>query len=165
MPMKKAFRMLDRALALFEDWSLFLSVMLALGVALINVVLRKTTDHSLYWSDEVVRKVIFFTTFIGCSAAIRSRSLIRIDALPQIFPVLKKGLTLLSHLAVLGFCFVMIKVGWSMTETVYHDQYARTATLQLPEWIFYAVLPLTGATMLLRTLMVMAQDWRGEEER
>jgi len=163
--MKKAFRMLDRALALFEDWSLFLSVMLALGVALINVVLRKTTDHSLYWSDEVVRKVIFFTTFIGCSAAIRSRSLIRIDALPQIFPVLKKGLTLLSHLAVLGFCFVMIKVGWSMTETVYHDQYARTATLQLPEWIFYAVLPLTGATMLLRTLMVMAQDWRGEEER
>ncbi len=47
-----------------------------------NVILRKTTDdYSLYWSDEVVRKVIYFSTYIGCVAAIRGRSLIRIDAL------------------------------------------------------------------------------------
>ncbi len=161
--LKKTFRLIDRTLSIFEDWSLFLAVMLALSVALVNVVLRKFSDHSLYWSDEVVRKVIFLSTFIGASAAIRSRSLIRIDALPQIFPVLKKGLTAISHLAVLVFAVIMVRIGWSMTETVFHDSYARTATLQLPEWIFYAVLPLVGVMMFLRTLIVMVQDWRGEE--
>ena len=70
----------------FEEWSLFIAVCAALLTAMANVVLRKTTDnYSLYWSDEVVRKVIYFSTYIGCVAAIRSRSLIRIDALPQIF--------------------------------------------------------------------------------
>ena len=60
-------------------------------VAIANVMLRKlTSDVNLYWSDEIVRKTIFFTTYVGCIAAIRNRSLIRIDALPQLFPFMKK---------------------------------------------------------------------------
>ncbi len=34
----------------------------------------------------------------------------------------------------------------------------------LPEWIFYAVLPLMGVMMFLRTLIVMREDWRGEND-
>jgi len=109
----------------------------------------------------VVRKVIYFTTYIGCISAIRSRSLIRIDALPQLLPILKKPLTLLSHLAVLLFSGLMVHLGWQMTASVYQDEYARTATLQIPEWYFYAVLPLMGGMMFLRTLMVMVEDWKG----
>ena len=125
-----------------------------------NIILRKTTQLNIYWSDEVVRKVVYFSTYIGAVCAIRSRSLIRIDALPQIFPVLKKPLTLLSHLAVLVFSVLMVKFGGQMTLLVYHDQYARTVTLQIPEWYFYAVLPLMGMMMFFRTLLVMVEDWR-----
>lgn len=147
-----------------EDWSLFLAVMVALCTAMTNVVLRKfTSDINIYWSDEVVRKVIFFTTYIGCVAAVRARSLIRIDAIPQLFPVTKRFLTLISHLAVLVFCGLMIHLGSRMTLLMYQDEYARTTSLQLPEWIFYAVLPLMGIMMFLRTLMVMVEDWRGEK--
>jgi TRAP-type C4-dicarboxylate transport system permease small subunit len=105
--------------------------------------------------------VIFFTTYVGCIAAIRSRNLIRIDALPQLIPILKKPLTLISHLAVLLFSGVMLRLGWQMTVSVYQDEYARTATLQIPEWYFYAVLPVMGAMMFLRTLIVMVEDWKG----
>jgi len=130
-----------------------------------NVLLRKlTADVNLYWSDEVVRKVIYFTTYFGCVAAVRSRSLIRIDALPQLMPVLKKPLTLFSHLAVLLFSAVMVWLGWQMTVLMYQDPYARTASLQIPEWIFYAVLPLMGGMMFVRTLIVMVEDWRGGQE-
>ncbi len=160
--MNPFFRTIDRTLALVEDWSLFLAVSIALVAAMANIVLRKTTHINLYWSDEVVRKVIFFTTFIGCSAAIRSRALIRIDALPQMVPVLKKFLTLCSHLAVLGFAGTMIYLGGQMTYNVYQDEFARTATLQIHEWYFYAVMPLMGAMMFLRTLIVMVEDWRGQ---
>lgn len=161
--LKKTFRTVDRSLLFVEEWSLFTAVCVALLTAMANVILRKTTNNlSLYWSDEVVRKVIYFSTYIGCVAAVRSRSLIRIDALPQILPVLQKPLTLFSHLATLVFSAVMLRLGWSMTVMMYQDEYALSTTLRIPEWYFYAVLPLFGGMMFLRTLIVMVEDWTGK---
>ena len=163
--LKKTFKTIDRGFLFVEEWSLFAAVVIALLTAMANVVLRKATDNvSLYWSDEVVRKVIFFSTYIGCVAAIRSRGLIRIDALPQMFPILKKPLTLLSHVAVLVFSGLMIRLGWQMTVMMYQDEYARTTTLQIPEWYFYIILPIMGGMMFIRTLIVMVEDWRGKQE-
>jgi TRAP-type C4-dicarboxylate transport system permease small subunit len=160
--LKKIVRAIDKSFSFFEDWTLFLAVSVALLTAMANVILRKTTStFSIYWSDEVVRKVIFFSTYIGCVAAIRNRSLIRIDALPQIFPILKKPLTMISHLAVLVFSSAMIWLGGKMTYDAYFDEYLKTVSLQIPEWIFYLVLPLMGVLMFIRTLIVMVEDWRG----
>jgi C4-dicarboxylate transporter, DctQ subunit len=159
--LKTIFRKVDKAFTFVEDWSLFIAVSIALVAAMANVVLRKTTHINLYWSDEVVRKVIFFTTYIGAVAAIRSRSLIRIDAIPQLFPILKKPLTLFSHFSVLIFASLMIWLGTQMTFSVFQDHYARTATLLIPEWYFYAVLPLMGIMVFLRTCIAMVEDWRG----
>ncbi|GAB6191573.1 hypothetical protein JCM39068_13220 [Desulfocastanea catecholica] len=148
-----------------EEWSLFAAVCIALITAMANVILRKATnDLSLYWSDEVVRKVIYFSTYIGCVAAIRSRSLVRIDALPQMLPGLRKPLTLFSHCVVLLFSGVMIYLGITMTLMMYEDKYARTATLQIPEYFFYAVLPVMGLMMFLRTLIVLWEDWSGKND-
>lgn len=162
---KKIFKGVDRAFLFIEEWSLFAAVAIALFTAMANVILRKTTnDFSLYWSDEVVRKVIFFSTYIGCVAAIRSRSLIRIDALPQMLPIVKKPLTLFSHLAVLVFAAIMVYLGTKMTIMMYQDEYALTATLRIPEWLFYSVLPLMGIMMFIRTLIVMREDWLGRHD-
>jgi len=145
---------------------LFLTVSIALITAMANVVLRKTTsDLNLYWSDEIVRKVIFFSTYFGALAAVRSRSLIRIDALPQLLPILKKPLTLFSHLVVLVFSGIMVWFGGAMTVDKFHDVYSKTATLQIPEWIFYAVLPVMGGMMFVRTLIIAYEDWYGIEEK
>ncbi len=161
----KIFKTIDKTLQHVEEWSLFAAVCVALLTAMANVILRKTTnDLSLYWSDEVVRKVIYFSTYIGCVAAIRTRSLIRIDALPQMLPILKKPLALFSHCAVLLFSVVMVYLGIKMTIMMYNDEYARSATLQIPEYYFYAVLPVMGFMMFLRTLIVMWEDWTGEND-
>jgi len=158
-------RRIDRYFSQFEDWMLFLTVSVALVTAMANVILRKaTSDLNLYWSDEIVRKVIFFSTYFGALAAVRSRSLIRIDALPQLLPILKKPLTLFSHLTVLVFSAIMVWFGGAMTIDKFHDTYSRTATLQIPEWIFYVVLPVMGGMMFIRTLIVAWEDWYGIEE-
>lgn len=163
--LKNIFKKIDRTFLFVEEWSLFIAVSAALLAAMANVILRKSGgDINIYWSDEVVRKVIFFSTYIGAVTAIRSRSLIRIDALPQIFPVLKRPLTLISHIAVLFFAGIMVKLGWTMTVMMYQDQFARTSTLQIPEWYFYAVLPIMGVMMFFRTLVVMVEDWRGIQD-
>lgn len=161
----KIFRTIDKTMLQVEEWSLFVAVCVALLTAMTNVILRKATnDMNLYWSDEVVRKVIYFSTYIGCAAAIRSRSLIRIDALPQMLPILKKPLTFFSHCMVLLFSGVMIYLGVQMTIMMYNDEYARSATLQIPEYFFYAVLPLMGLMMFLRTLIVIREDWTGKKD-
>ncbi len=160
---RKFIRLVDRSLSFVEDWSLFLAVSAALVVAMANIMLRKTTDINIFWSDEVVRKVIFFTTFMGAAAALRTRSLIRIDALPQLIPLLRKPMSALNHLAVLLFSYIMIHLGWQITHMVYSDPYARTATLQIPEWYFYAVLPVVGAMMFIRTLILAFEDVTGRK--
>ena len=162
---KKVFKKFDHIFLFMEEWSLFVAVCIALLTAMANVILRKTTnDINIYWSDEVVRKVIYFSTYIGCAAAIRGHQLIRITALPQMFPVLKKPLNLFSHAAVLVFAGLMVYLGSKMTIMMYQDEYAKTATLQIPEYYFYAVLPLMGCMTFIRTLIAMREDWIGKRE-
>lgn len=159
--LKNTIQRIDRAFIIFEDWSLLISVCIALTVAMANVLLRKlTNDVNLYWSDEVVRKTIYFSTYVGCIVAVRGRSLIRIDALPQMVPGFKKPLAMFAHLVTLIFAGVMIYLGWLMTVMMYQDEFARTVSLQIPEWIFYAVLPMMGVMMFFRTLLVMVEDWK-----
>jgi len=159
--LKKSIQKIDRLFIFLEDWSLLLSVCIALIVAMANVLLRKlTNDINLYWSDEVVRKTIYFSTYVGCLVAVRGRSLICIDALPQLVPGLKKYLTMFAHAATLLFAGILVYLGWTMTVMMYKDEYARTASLQIPEWIFYAVLPTMGVMMFLRTLLAMVEDWK-----
>jgi TRAP-type C4-dicarboxylate transport system permease small subunit len=158
--LEKIFRKIDRVFLFFEEWSLFVAVCVALLTAMANVVLRKTTNNfNIYWSDEIVRKVIFFTTYIGCVAAVRSREMISIDALPQMAPGLKKPLALFSQFTVLLFAGMMVYLGWQMTVMMFEDEYAKTATLQIPEFYFYAILPLMGCMMFIRTLITIRETW------
>jgi C4-dicarboxylate transporter, DctQ subunit len=158
--LNKSFRVIDKTLAFVEDWSLFLAVSFALIIAAANIALRKTTDINIYWSDEVVRKVIYFTTYIGASAAIRSRALIRIDALPQLVPFLKRPLNMLNHAAMICFGLLMVYLGGLLTYEISQDPFAKTSTLQIHEWYFYAVLPVLGVMTVLRSIIVMVEDWR-----
>lgn len=154
--LKHALETIDRYFTWVENWSLFLAVCTALVTAMANVMLRKLTkDINLYWADEVVRKTIYISTYIGCVVAVRTRSQIVIDALPQMVPLLKKPLAFFSQLIVLLFSACMIYLGGAMTHMMYLDTYARTASLQIPEWIFYAVLPLMGLMMFVRTLIII----------
>ncbi|MFA5700081.1 MAG: TRAP transporter small permease [Desulfuromonas sp.] len=161
---RKIFQITDKTLGAVEDWSLVVVVCIALFSGLANIILRKTTHINLYWSDEVIRKSIFFCTYVGCSAAVRRRSLIRVDALPQIIPVSRKFFNFISHLASLIFSTFLIWLGWGLLQMVYADEYATTATLQIPEWYFYAILPLVGCMMFIRILLVMWEDLAGSAE-
>jgi TRAP-type C4-dicarboxylate transport system permease small subunit len=151
---------IDKSLEFLEGWTLFLAVVIALIVAATNITMRKLTPYSLYWSDEVVRKSMYITTYIGCSLAIRNRSQIRIDALAQLLPFTKWPLTVISHFSMVVFGVLMVWLGGTLTYEMYQDPYALTTGLQIPEWYFYAVLPLLGLLSIVRTGMVMGSDWR-----
>ena len=95
--MTKLIAVVDKVLTAFEEWTLFITVLVAMVSLFFNVILRYVFSYSLAWSEELVREVILYTTFIGCSVAIKNRSTIRIDALVQLVPVLKFPFAMFSR--------------------------------------------------------------------
>jgi C4-dicarboxylate transporter DctQ subunit len=153
----KILNFLDKVLSFFEEWTLFISVMAALIALFFNVILRYGFNYSLAWSEELVREVIIYTTFIGCSAAVKSRTLIKIDASVQLFPRLKIPLTFFSNLVVGIFSVMMIYDGWQMA-VLQARTFQKTIIMQIPLVYLYAVLPLMGSMMLLRVIQVFYVD-------
>jgi len=157
--MAKLFSVLDKVLTFFEEWTLFVTVLAAMVALFFNVILRYGFSYSLAWSEELVREVILFTTFIGCSAAIKNRSTVRIDALVQLVPRLKHPLAMFSYAVNLVFAAVMIYFGYLLC-ALQVESGQTTLILQIPTVYLYAILPLMGAMMLVRVLMVMVTDIR-----
>ncbi len=153
----KFFKISDRVLTLFEDWTLFLTVMVALVALFVNVVLRYGFNSTLPWAEELVREVIIYTTFIGCSAAVKKRSMIKIDASVQIFPKLKVPLTFFSNLVVLCFALIVLYYGWNIAALQIQTE-QKTIIMQIPLFYIFAILPLMGITMTLRVCQVMYED-------
>jgi TRAP-type C4-dicarboxylate transport system permease small subunit len=147
----------DKILSFFEEWTLFISVLVALLALFINVVLRYGFNYSLAWSEELVREVIIYTTFIGCSAAVKNRSMIKIDATVQLLPKLKVPLTFFSNFTIMIFAAMMIYYGWLMAALQLRT-HQKTIIMQIPLVYLYAILPLMGTMMMIRAIQVIYQD-------
>ena len=154
---KKTLDVLDKILSFFENWTLFITVMVSLVSLFANVILRYGFNYALAWSEELVREVIIYTTFIGCSVAIKERKMIKIDASVQLFPKLKIPLTFFSNLATIVFAFMMMYYGWIMAAMQYRT-HQKTIILQIPLVYLYAILPLMGIMMFIRTVQVVYED-------
>jgi C4-dicarboxylate transporter, DctQ subunit len=157
--LEKAEVLIDKAIGWFEEWSLFLVTFVCLLALFLNVIMRYGFNHTLAWSEELVREVIIYTTFIGCSAAIKNRSMIKIDALIQLVPRLKTPLNFFSHMVTLLFSAIMINLGWKvMLQQAETNQ--TTLLLEIPLELLFAVMPLMGLMMFVRTLLLMHGDVR-----
>jgi C4-dicarboxylate transporter DctQ subunit len=157
--MPKLLSFLDKILSFVEEWVLFISTFTALIALFANVVLRYGFNYSLAWSEELVREVIILTTFIGCSAAIKARSMIKIDALAQIVPKLKTPLTFFSNFVTLTFSVMMMYYGWEMA-ALQVTTTQKTIIMEIPLVFLYAILPVMGVMMFIRTIQVVYEDVR-----
>ena len=153
----KILKKLDTIVTNIEEWTLFIIVIAALLSLFVNVVLRYGFNYTLAWSEELVRIVIIYSTFIGASVAVKQRAMIRIDAVVQIFPKLKPGLTIFTNLLMLVFAWMMVYYGYKMT----HMQLLtnqKTIIMQIPLVIIYAIMPVMGVMVFIRTVQVIIQD-------
>lgn len=153
----KILNILDRILTFVEEWTLFISVFVALISLFVNVVLRYGFNYALAWSEELVRLVIIYTTLIGCSAAVKNRSMIKIDASVQLLPKLKMPLTFFSHIVTIIFTILIIYYGVKMAILQVETEQT-TIIMQIPLVYLYSVLPMMGIMMFIRTIQIMRDD-------
>ena len=155
----KFFKKLDTIVTNIEEWTLFIIVMAALSSLFANVILRYGFNYTLAWSEELVRIVIIYSTFVGASVAIKQRAMIKIDAVVQIFPRLKSGLTLYANILMLIFAGMMVFYGYQMTHLQYITS-QKTIIMQIPLVAIYTIMPVMGVMVFIRTVQVMIQDIR-----
>jgi len=153
------FKKLDKLITHIEEWALFVIVMFALMALFANVVLRYGFNYTLAWSEELVRIVIIYTTFIGASVAVRTRSMIRIDALVQLIPGLKKGLLYYSNFLMLIFSGMMMYYGYKMAALMV-TTHQKTIIMQIPLVYLYSIMPVMGIMVFMRTIQVYYQDFK-----
>ena len=85
--------------------------------------------------------------------------MIRIDAVVQIFPKLKTGLTFYTNILMLIFAWMMVYYGYKMTHLQWLT-HQKTIIMQIPLVIIYAIMPLMGVMVFIRTIQVMIQDFK-----
>lgn len=157
--LRKMFKTVDNVVSQIEEWTLFIIVIAALLSLFANVVLRYGFNYTLAWSEELVRIVIIYSTFVGASVAVKQRAMIRIDAVVQIFPKLKPGLTVYTSFLMLFFAGMMVYYGYQMTHLQYIT-HQKTIIMQIPLVIVYAIMPVMGVMVGIRTVQVMIQDFK-----
>lgn len=150
-------RLIDTILTFFEEWTLFITVIIALVALFCNVVLRYVFNYSLAWSEELVRHVIVYTTLIGCSAAVKARSMIKIDASVQLLPRLKVPLTFFSNVVTLIFAGMVLYYGCIFAALQGQTQ-QKTIIMQIPYVYIFSILPVMGGMMFIRTIQVIYED-------
>jgi TRAP-type C4-dicarboxylate transport system permease small subunit len=142
----------------FEEWTLFITVLVAMVALFFNVILRygfptpglvRRTDprgHSLHHLHRLQRR--------------HQEPFHRAHRRPgQLVPKLKYPLAMFSYVVNLVFAVIMVYFGYLLAALqVESDQ--STLILQIPTVYLYAILPLMGVMMVIRVLIVMRDDIR-----
>lgn len=113
------------------------------AIALVAVFCRYGLNHSLVWSDEVVRYLFVWFTFLGAAITLRDREHIRVEYFVELLPASARRLVEAAMLlGVLLFYLAMLVLGFMW---VYQTRGTSTSALGWPlNWFFYAALPVSA---------------------
>jgi TRAP-type C4-dicarboxylate transport system permease small subunit len=125
------------------DWVLVGLFCVVLAIILVAVFFRYVVNHSLFWSDEVVRYLFVWFTLLGAALVLRDRRHIRVEFFVEQMPRrVRRAVECTGLCLVLAFNVFLVVAGFAW---VYQTAGTTTPALRLPlNWIFYAALPLTA---------------------
>ena len=159
MGRKSFFTACNKILSQAENISIGIALLGATFMITINVINRFIFHKAFSWSDELVRYLIIYVTFIGCAGCVRKQEHIAIDMINS-FLNNKRVLRIVS-VVVSAICLL-----FSGAITVYGVQLVikvirfpqLTAGLRIPQYIPYLMIPVGFFLMTLR----YAQDLYGK---
>jgi TRAP-type C4-dicarboxylate transport system permease small subunit len=116
---------LDRGVARAEGGLLVVILTLMVGLALTQLVLRKTMDFGFEWADVTIRQMVLWTGFVGGARATHEGRHIAIDALGRMLPPrAAAGLAALSALTAALVCAALVHIGWTFVLEEHGDTFA-----------------------------------------
>ncbi len=131
---------IDRGLAKVEGGALILTMVLMVGLSVLQLFLRKFFDFGFEWADVMVRQMVLWIAFIGGALATQQGRHIAIDAVNKLLPQKKAAaLRALTFTIAAGITGVMVNAAWVYLQ----DEIESEATIigDIPAWPLRAVVP------------------------
>lgn len=144
------------------------ALLIAAMAALISadVILRNLGMPNLPWVTEVSEYILFIATFAAAPWVLRQGAHIRVDiVLRGLPPKTKWGVQILTNLVGLAVCIFLMRYGFKVFAEAFHLKSMIFKQLILPEWWFYALIPITGALLTAEFILRVYRLWtQGSEE-
>lgn len=122
-----------------------------------NVVFRYVFNSPIQWAEEFSRYAFIWVVFMGAVICTKRKRHIIIDGFVRTMPAkFRPVFFVLTDLIVLALMVVMVHYGWILALSATQP----TATLRIPQYLVYAVVPLSGALIFLYTLGDLRRNLR-----
>jgi TRAP-type C4-dicarboxylate transport system permease small subunit len=147
---------LSRQLNQAAEYMLFgLGLSMTLLVA-VQVFCRYALNHSIFWSEELARYLLVWMTFLGAGVAYYRKAHPGIDILQKKLPShIQKYTLLVVHLTALLLFGVMTLYG---VKFAYFVRLQISPALQLPKWIVFSIIPMSGIILSLHAVALLQTD-------
>lgn len=137
-----------------ENIMVVILMLVATVVAIVQVVARYVFNNSLYWSEELILYSLITMSFLAASMGVRYAAHISVEMLyafagPRLTRVLKYVATLL------GFAFAATLVYYGGRLFINTSNMGQLSpAMQVPVAYIYLTIPVAGAFMLVRYLLI-----------
>ena len=119
-----------------------------------NVLARYFLNNSIQWAEEFSRYAFIWIVFLGAVVCTKHKRHIGIDSVVKVLPShIRPWVNLAADLLTLALMVIIIWYGWILTRGATQ----MTATLNVPHYVIYTVVPASGVLGLLYSL----GDFRG----
>lgn len=152
------FRKIDFVISKIEKYTAcgMLVIIVLIGAA--QIFFRFVLKSSLIWSEELMRYMFVWLSFLTASIAVREHKHISVDFVTSFIPAkINRIFYLVSRVAILVYFYFMIPAGFELCAKTA----ANRSTILPITWIFvYAALPVGMILMAISLVSVFAGDMK-----
>jgi len=150
--------LLDKALACIEASVIVCLSSAALGLGVMQVVLRYVFNTGFPWTEALFVTLTIWAMFFGGARAVRDGVHVRVDVLAVVLPrAVGRFLDLLGMLASLALTTFFFYCGLQYTQFV-QEMGIRDIETNVPDAVTYAIVPIAMAAFAIRYVILLV-DW------
>jgi TRAP-type C4-dicarboxylate transport system permease small subunit len=151
-------RRIQSVLRRVEDSLLVILVLMIIGMAVTQIVLRNLFDTGIVWGDIMVRILVLWIGMAGAMVASRKGEHISIDILSRYLPhYLRKIISSLVEFATFMVCTAA--AFYSVKFVIGEFQYGDMAFAGVPYWLCEAIIPFAFAVIALRYFLLSIHNF------
>ncbi len=149
----------DRGLERILRWGTILCLVGLLLLIAGTVFVRFVPVSSMGWSDEIIEFAFAWMVFLGTACLWRNRTHFRVELIPGWLAGSKSGKVLEIALSLLALVFFLVFTyqGWILSGKATD----RSPILELPRYLWYMVMPLSGLIIIGYSLRDLRDLFRG----
>lgn len=161
--MRRFLNVLDRILSAIEGVVIGTLTLAALVLGVVQVILRYIFGTGFPWAESTFVLLTAAAMLVAGSRAVRDDKHVRVELLPMMAPKpVQTVLQVIAHLAAGALCVFFVYCGVLYTSFSY-DMETTVPELEMPEWLIYALVPVTMSAFVLRYVVRLVRALHEED--